>query len=356
LSDVLAQTDGADGLWFLARQRSEYAEEKEKTMNMNLQPVSVLLFEPDAVQRSKLHTWLQQHDQHVRVHIHECHELPTFTAADNATVSPYEMLVFRLSSVDLTKTLEALKDEYGIPLLPVVVLVDQPGKYGEIVINNCLIEVPIFARRGQAQQREVLQTVAPLAHEYFSGIHSRLVTVEPDLVIPYALARHGEFQRMRKLLPELFLYHCGYESSKQQPIALNGNPTILWLERNNAVKMRLKSYLEQYGYRVLPVCNEEELVAWCQRIMPSLILISVDADRKTGTKEQVQRIRSLVATERVPIIVMNSVAFTETNGPDQKTGGAGYHRRPFSLQALLNKIGQYAPCKHNEQQTERATA
>ncbi len=367
MSPIIADEKGAKKpiacSWFLARstvrtQEEKQHKEKDRKMNMNLQPVNVLLFEPDAVQRSKLHAWLQQHDQHVRVHIHECHELPTFTAADSATWPPYEILVFRLSSVDLTKTLEALKDEYGIPVVPVVVLIDQPGQHGEIVINGCLIEVPMCVKNRQADKQEVLQAAFRLsAQNFFTGIHSRLVAIEPDQAIPYALARHVEFQRIRKLLPELFLHQYGYENRKQ-PVTLDGTPTILWLETNNVVKIRLKSYLEQYDYQVLPVSTEEELIAWCQRITPLLILISVDAGKKTGTQEQIQRVRSLVATEQVPIIVMNSMAFTEANGSCQKIGCAGYRGRPFSLQELLNKIEQFVPRKkHYEQrQAEHATA
>jgi CheY-like chemotaxis protein len=325
-------------------------------MNRNFKPVNILLFEPEKTQRVRLREWLQSHDHHVRVQVFESEILPAFVAGDTTTHFAYDLVVFCLSSVDLTKMLEMLKDDHGIPLVPVVVLIDQPGEQGEIVISSCLIEVPVFVKADCEQQQDVQRAMHNNRSPWFNHNRSRLVAVRPDRAIVYALARQAEFQKIRNLLPELFLFHYGDTNGNNHPTHPDASPTILLLETSKYVQRKLKNYLTAYGYRVFAVSSDQELLAWCQQTTPALILISGDAKGKTGRPETIQHIHTLPTMEHVPIIVLDSVATLENRSLSQETGGASYLGRPFGMHELLQKIEQYVPVRQTVQEVEIASS
>ncbi len=312
-------------------------------MNMNLKTVNILLFEPEKGQRARVRQWLQSSDHHVRVQVFESEILPTFVADAPTTRFAYDLVVFCLSSVDLTKMLDSLKDDHGIPSVPVVVLIDQPAEQGGIFINSCLIEVPVFVKADCEREQDVQRAVHCNSHSFFNRNRSRLVAVRPDRAIVYALVRHAEFQQIRSLLPELFLFHYGNTHGKNYLAHPDASPTILLLEASNYVQRKLKSFLVARGYQVFVVSSDQELLEWCQQIIPELILISADAKGKTGRPETIQQLRSLATMEHVPVIVLDSVATLENPPSYQETGATSYLGSPFGMRELLQKIEQYVP-------------
>jgi DNA-binding response OmpR family regulator len=316
-------------------------------MNRNIPyPAHILLFEPDAEQRTYLSTWLQQ--QTPQAHVEET---ATFPSLDTIAANETNVVVFRLSNVDLSQTLGVFKDEYGLPRVPVVILIDRQDAQRAVVISSCLIEVPVFLQADCEHEQDVSAAMQANMQGFFTRTRSRLVAVKPERAIPYALARQDEFQKIRQLVPDILLYQYGYgrENTAHLRLQQNDSPIILWLESNSFVRKRVSDYLAYQGYTVFTVATDQELLDLCQRRRPALILISVDAHGTTGQPATVQRLRVLASSNHLPIIVMNNGASLEKEDGSWKSAGAtDYLSKPFGLRELLQKVEASIPAQEKE--------
>lgn len=116
---------------------------------------------------------------------------------------------------------------------------------------------------------------------------------------------------------------------------------LLIAEDNDASRAALIDLLEDIGFAIHGVANGEEAVAEWARWRPHLIWMDTRMPIMMG-REAVKKIRSQAGGENVVIIALTADALLDIEG--LKTDGYDdYLFKPFQLDDLLQKIGQYLP-------------
>ncbi len=116
--------------------------------------------------------------------------------------------------------------------------------------------------------------------------------------------------------------------------------TILTADDDPTILKLMKQELEERGYRVIQATNGQAAMRMAESQKPDLIVLDVAMPVSTGISA-FQAIRSLPATERIPVIFMTSVP-SATIYPTVAQGSRVAHvKKPVDIEDLVSLIRQF---------------
>ena len=95
-------------------------------------------------------------------------------------------------------------------------------------------------------------------------------------------------------------------------------------------------------YTVLEAADGEEAVELTRLHKPSLVLMDIMMPRKDGYSA-CHEIKTDLQTKSTPVLMVSAIGHKLNEKLSAEMGADGYITKPFSLERLLEAIGQYVP-------------
>ena len=115
--------------------------------------------------------------------------------------------------------------------------------------------------------------------------------------------------------------------------------TVLVVDDELDIAEAVKSILEDEGYKVVTCANGREALDCLEETRPDLAIIDVMMPVMNGF-ETIRAIRNSQAFASLPVLVMSAID-PSVRPPDG--GWAGFLKKPFSLEHLLEQVHRLAP-------------
>jgi len=93
-------------------------------------------------------------------------------------------------------------------------------------------------------------------------------------------------------------------------------------------------------YLVLEASDGEEAVRLARLHKPAIILMDIMMPRKDGYSA-CHEIKSDTTTRSIPVVMVTGIGHKLNEKPSAEVGADGYMTKPFSLEKLLEIIGQF---------------
>jgi two-component system cell cycle response regulator DivK len=121
---------------------------------------------------------------------------------------------------------------------------------------------------------------------------------------------------------------------------------ILIVEDQEDNRKILRDLLTSAGYEPIEAVTGEEGLALAETQRPDLILMDIQLPGLDGY-EATRRIKANPALRGIPVIAVTSYALSGDDVKAREAGCDAYVTKPFSPRALLAKIREYLPEKHD---------
>jgi signal transduction histidine kinase len=116
--------------------------------------------------------------------------------------------------------------------------------------------------------------------------------------------------------------------------------TILLIDDEPSLRMNLRAFLEDAGYRVLEAGEGLEAIGTCTRQCPDLILMDINMPGMDGF-EVCRRIKADPGSVEIPVIFLSACLQTADKVAAFNCGGVDYVTKPFQFDDLAARIGTH---------------
>jgi CheY-like chemotaxis protein len=116
--------------------------------------------------------------------------------------------------------------------------------------------------------------------------------------------------------------------------------TILVVDDDHGVRRMLRALLTAGQRRVVEACDGLDALVAVRRELPDLVLLDVHMPGLDGV-EVCRRIKSDLATRRLPILMVTAAARDEDRERGVAAGADAYLTKPFRPLALLHLIDEH---------------
>jgi CheY-like chemotaxis protein len=113
--------------------------------------------------------------------------------------------------------------------------------------------------------------------------------------------------------------------------------TILVVEDNEESRDALSRRLRRHGYHVLLAVDGRQAISVARASRPDLILMDLGLPVLDGW-DATRQLKSNIATQHIPIIVLSAHAMTNDRDRALAAGGDDFDTKPIRFHALLEKI------------------
>ena len=114
---------------------------------------------------------------------------------------------------------------------------------------------------------------------------------------------------------------------------------ILVVDDEPNIVLSLEFLVEQAGYKVTTAEDGEQALACVEIATPDLILLDISLPGISGF-DVLEQLRAQAATERLPIIMLTAHGREVEREKGMAMGADDYITKPFSTQALVEKVRQ----------------
>jgi len=114
---------------------------------------------------------------------------------------------------------------------------------------------------------------------------------------------------------------------------------ILVVDDEPNIVLSLEFLMEQAGYKVTTAEDGEQALACVEIATPDLILLDISLPGISGF-DVLEQLRAQAATERLPIIMLTAHGREVEREKGMAMGADDYITKPFSTQALVEKVRQ----------------
>lgn len=114
---------------------------------------------------------------------------------------------------------------------------------------------------------------------------------------------------------------------------------ILVVDDEPNIVLSLEFLMEQAGYKVTTAEDGEQALACVESTTPDLILLDISLPGISGF-DVLEQLRAQAATDRLPIIMLTAHGREVEREKGMAMGADDYITKPFSTQALVEKVRQ----------------
>ncbi|MDQ3856049.1 MAG: response regulator [Chloroflexota bacterium] len=116
---------------------------------------------------------------------------------------------------------------------------------------------------------------------------------------------------------------------------MDEHPTVMVVEDSDHVRDVLTLFLEDEGYKVVPVENGEDALLMGKRLLPALITLDLGLPHLDG-REILSRLRSDPETAGIPVLIVSAQLTTELEAwTNQRVAYVG---KPFEFTEIQRKV------------------
>lgn len=109
---------------------------------------------------------------------------------------------------------------------------------------------------------------------------------------------------------------------------------ILMIEDDAAIRMLVKTYLEQAGHTVREADNGQDGIIMAQANAPSLVILDINMPVMDGT-QTIKALQAEAATKDIPVIALSGVTVPEMRDDMHLLGCSSYVEKPIDFDILM---------------------
>lgn len=109
---------------------------------------------------------------------------------------------------------------------------------------------------------------------------------------------------------------------------------ILMIEDDTAIRMLVKTYLEQAGHTVREADNGKVGISMAQDEAPALVILDINMPVMDGT-QTIKALQAEASTKDIPVIALSAVAVPEMRDDMHLLGCSSYVEKPINFDILM---------------------
>ncbi len=118
---------------------------------------------------------------------------------------------------------------------------------------------------------------------------------------------------------------------------MNSRETILVVDDERLLRLNMRAFLEDLGFRVVEAARGQEAIEACVKHSPQLILMDISMPEMNGF-EACRRLKADPITAEPPVIFVSGLMRTEDKVKAFACGGVDYVTKPFHFEEVQSRI------------------